>query len=63
MLHNMIVPMRVYSDVSVSSKAEIHDDVEYTMSIRKTCHTMDNMIRLYVIKPLSFIDFRVGRLW
>ena len=56
MLHDMIVSVGVDADVRIMRETEVHDATEYTVSIGITGNPMDYMIRLFIIKPLTFID-------
>ena len=54
-LHDMVVPVGVYPNVWVFGETEFHDAPEYTMSIGITGNTMDYMIGLSIVQPLTFI--------
>jgi hypothetical protein len=62
-LHNLVVAMGVYADIRIMREAEIHDAAEDAVSLRVAGYSMDYMIRLCVIKPLTIIDFAVCRFW
>ena len=60
-LHDFIVPVSVYADVWVLGEAEFHNASEDAVSIWITGYSMDYMIRLNIINPLTFIDLGVCR--
>ena len=62
-LHNLVVAVSVYADVRVMSKAEVHDTAEDAVSIWITAYSMDYMIRLNIIYPLTFVDLGISRFW
>ena len=63
MLHNLVVAVSVYADIRVIRKAELHDAAKDTVSLRVAGNAMDDMIRLRIIYPLTFIDLGISRFW
>ena len=60
MLHDSVVPVSIDADIGFTSKAEIHNAAENAVSIRKACNTMDDMIKFYVIQPLTIVYLLVS---
>ena len=63
MLHNLVVAMGVYADIRIMCEAEIHDAAEDAVSIGVAGNTMDYMIRLNIIYPLTFVDLGISWFW
>ena len=57
MLHDMVVLVRINTDVALQRKAEIHNILENAMNIMHACYTMDNVVWFYIIHPFSAIYF------
>ena len=55
--------MSIYADVRIMGEAEFHNASEDAVSIWITGYSMDYMIRLNIINPLTFIDFVVSGFW
>lgn len=55
MLNDGIVTMCVNSDICIMGEAEVHDIVEDAMHIRAAGNTMNDMIRLHIIQPLTIV--------
>ena len=53
MLHDGVISMGIYSYISVSTEAEVHDITENSMLVRIAGNTMDDVIRLLDIKPTT----------
>ena len=62
-LHNLVVAVSVYADVRIMGEAESHNASEDAVSIWITGYSMDYMIRLNIINPLTFIDLGISRFW
>ncbi len=62
-LHNLVVTMGVYADVRVMGEAEFHNASEDAVRFWITGYSMDYMIRLNIINPLTFIDLGISRFW
>ena len=60
MLHDFIVSMGVNADVGILGETEVHDVAEYSVSIGITGYPMDYMIRMFIIKPVSFVDHGIS---
>ena len=56
-LHDYIVTMGINTNVWVVPETVFHDTHEYTMSIGITGNTMDYMIRLSIVQPLTYIYY------
>ena len=63
MLHDMVVPMGVNTNVWVFKETKVHDAAEYAVSIRITTDPMDYMIWLFIIKPPTLIDPGISGFW
>ena len=63
MLHDSIVSMSVNPNVWIMGETVVHDATEYSMSIGIAGNPMDNMIRTFIIKPLTFIKLGVCWFW
>ena len=63
MLHNLVVVVSIYADVRIMGEAEFHNASEDAVSIWITGYSMDYMIRLNIINPLTFIDLVVSGFW
>ena len=63
MLHNLVVTMGVYADVRIMGEAEFHNTSEDAVSIWITGYSMDYMIRLNIINPLTFANLSISQLW
>jgi len=59
-LHNLVVAVSIYTDVRIMGEAEFHYASEDAVSIWITGYSMDYMIRLNIINPLTFIDLVVS---
>ncbi len=59
-LHDFVVLMGIDADVGVVGEAEVHNAGEDAMSLRVTGYSMDYMIRLDIIYPLTFVDFSIS---
>ena len=62
-LHDFVVTMGIYADVRIMREAEFHDAAKNTVSLRVAGNAMDDMIRLRIIYPLTFIDLGISRFW
>ena len=51
--HNPIILMGVDADVCIMREAEVHDVAEDAVNVRVAGDTMNDMIGLYVIQPLT----------
>ena len=51
--HNPIILMGVDPDVCIMREAEVHDVAEDAVNVRVAGDTMNDMIGLYVIQPLT----------
>lgn len=60
-LHDMVVAMSVDSDVRGVRNAKVHDTTEYAVYEWVAGYSVDDMIWLGGVKPLAFVDCRVGR--
>ena len=60
-LHDKVVLMGIDADVRIIREAVIHDAAEDTMNVRAAGNTMNNMIGLNVIQPLTIIYLRISR--
>ena len=47
--HDDVVTMCVNADIRITGEAESYDVAEYMVNIRITGHTMNNMIRSFII--------------
>ena len=63
MLHNLVVVVSIYADVRIMGEAEFHNASEDAVSIWITGYSMDYMIWLNIINPLTFIDLVVSGFW
>jgi hypothetical protein len=61
-LHNMVVPMGVYTDIAILGKTEVHDALEDAASFWNAGNTMNNMVGKVIVYPLAIIYLGVGRL-
>ena len=59
-LHDFIISMGVNANVWIMGEAEVHDAAEYIVNFWITGNTMDYMIRMFIIKPLSFVDLGIS---
>jgi hypothetical protein len=55
MLHDFVVSMGVNTNVWIMGETIVHDAAEYAVNIGITGYTMDYMIRLPIVQPLTFI--------
>ena len=62
-LHDFIVTMGINADVMIMPETVVHDTAKDTMSIGITGNTMDYMIGLSIVQPLTFIYIIIGRFW
>ena len=62
MLHDSVIPVGVNANIRFMGEAVIHYIAEDTMYVRIAGDTMNHMIRLRVIQPLTIVNFRISRL-
>ena len=61
MLHDSVIPVGVNANIRFMGEAVIHYIAEDTMYVRIAGDTMNHMIRLRVIQPLTIVNFRISR--
>ena len=60
--HDSILLMGIYADVCIMRETEVHDVTEDAVNVRIAGNTVNDMIGLCVIQPLTIVYVRVGRL-
>ena len=62
MLHDMIVTMRINAERTCPFKSPFEHAIPYTMHVRPTRQTMDDIVR-FVVQPCAIVDFLISRFW
>ena len=60
MLHGLVVPVSINSNIVCDAEAIVKDVFHHTMIIRKTGDTMDDIVWLGGIYPRTIINLSVG---
>ena len=62
-LHDMIVFVRVYTQVRLCSRTELDDAVENAVNVRIAGYAVDDVIGQGIVEPLAIVNRRIRWVW